>query len=79
MGVFVTFAIPLKKPGIYIMSFNIVKQLNADAQEGAATDDGAETAATTNVPAEAPKRNDPLWKLQRKLFHQKIASKMQVQ
>ena len=36
------------------MSFNIVKQLNADAQEGAATDDVAETAATTNVPVEAP-------------------------
>ena len=35
------------------MSFNIIKQLNADAQEGAATNDGAETAAVTNVPVEA--------------------------
>ena len=34
------------------MSFNIIKQLNADAQEGAATNDVAESAATTNVPAE---------------------------
>ena len=36
------------------MSFNNFKQLNADAQEGSATNDGAETAATTNVPVEAP-------------------------
>lgn len=35
------------------MSFNIVKQLNADAQEGAASPE-AETAAVTNVPVEAP-------------------------
>ncbi len=35
------------------MSFNIIKQLNADAQEGSATNDGAETAAVTNVPVEA--------------------------
>jgi len=35
------------------MSFNIFKQLNADAQEGAATNDVAETAAVTNVPVEA--------------------------
>ena len=34
------------------MSFNIIKQLNADAQEGSATNDVADTAATTNVPAE---------------------------
>ena len=34
------------------MSLNIIKQLNADAQEGAATNDVAETAAVTNVPAE---------------------------
>ncbi len=33
------------------MSFNIIKQLNADAQEGSAGDAG-ETAATTNVPVE---------------------------
>ena len=32
------------------MSFNIIKQLNADAQEGAASPE-AETAAVTNVPA----------------------------
>src|SRR5687768_9421700 len=37
----------------FIMSFHIIKQLNADAQEGAATNDGAETAATPNVPVEA--------------------------
>ena len=36
------------------MSFNIIKQLNADAQEGSATNEGAETAAVTNVPVEAP-------------------------
>ncbi len=35
------------------MSFNIFKQLNADAQEGA-TPDSVETAAITNVPAESP-------------------------
>ncbi len=35
------------------MSFNINKQLNADAQEGSAAD-AAETAAITNVPVEAP-------------------------
>lgn len=34
------------------MSFNIVKQLNADAQEGAASPE-AEPAAVTNVPGEA--------------------------
>ncbi|HOZ80221.1 MAG TPA: 30S ribosomal protein S1 [Ferruginibacter sp.] len=34
------------------MSFNIVKQLNADAQEGAASPE-AEPAAVTNVPVEA--------------------------
>ena len=34
------------------MSFNIFKQLNADAQEGAASPE-AETAAVTNVPVEA--------------------------
>lgn len=39
------------------MSFNIIKQLNADAQEGSAASDGAETAAVTNVPAE---RSDPI-------------------
>ena len=33
------------------MSFNIIKQLNADAQEGSAAN-GSETAATTNVPVE---------------------------
>ena len=32
------------------MSFNIIKQLNADAQEGAASPE-AESAAVTNVPA----------------------------
>jgi small subunit ribosomal protein S1 len=36
------------------MSFNIIKQLNADAQEGAASEEVAVTAATTNVPVEAP-------------------------
>jgi hypothetical protein len=36
------------------MSFNNFKQLNADAQEGSATNEGAETAAVTNVPVEAP-------------------------
>ena len=36
------------------MSFNIFKQLNADAQEGSATNDVADTAATTNVPVDAP-------------------------
>ncbi len=35
------------------MSFNIIKQLNADAQEGSAAE-AAETAAITNVPVEAP-------------------------
>ncbi len=35
------------------MSFNFVKQLNADAQEGAAAE-AVVTAATTNVPVEAP-------------------------
>jgi small subunit ribosomal protein S1 len=35
------------------MSFNIFKQLNADAQEGAASPE-AETAAVTNVPVVAP-------------------------
>ena len=35
------------------MSFNIFKQLNADAQEGAASPE-AETAAVTNVPVAAP-------------------------
>ena len=35
------------------MSFNNFKQLNADAQEGSATNEGAETAAVTNVPVEA--------------------------
>ena len=34
------------------MSFNNIKQLNADAQEGSATNGGTETAAVTNVPAE---------------------------
>ena len=33
------------------MSFNFIKQLNADAQEGSIGDAG-ETAATTNVPVE---------------------------
>jgi small subunit ribosomal protein S1 len=36
------------------MSFNIIKQLNADAQEGAASEEVAETAAISNVPVEAP-------------------------
>ncbi|MES2850996.1 MAG: 30S ribosomal protein S1 [Bacteroidota bacterium] len=36
------------------MSFNIIKQLNADAQEGAATPEVEATAAVTNVPAERP-------------------------
>ncbi|MEI7471979.1 MAG: 30S ribosomal protein S1 [Chitinophagaceae bacterium] len=36
------------------MSFNIFKQLNADAQEGSAADDVVETAAVTNVPVQAP-------------------------
>jgi small subunit ribosomal protein S1 len=38
------------------MSFHIIKQLNADAQEGSAGSDtsGGETAATTNVPVETP-------------------------
>ena len=35
------------------MSFNIVKQLNADAQEGSAGTT-AETAAITNVPVTPP-------------------------
>ena len=35
------------------MSFDIIKQLNADAQEGSAAE-AAETAAITNVPVEAP-------------------------
>ena len=35
------------------MSFTIIKQLNADAQEGSAAE-AAETAAITNVPVEAP-------------------------
>ncbi|MGC4101894.1 30S ribosomal protein S1 [Ferruginibacter sp.] len=35
------------------MSFNIFKQLNADAQEGSSAP-AAETAATTNVPVQAP-------------------------
>jgi len=35
------------------MSFNIIKQLNADAQEGS-TADAAETAAISNVPVQAP-------------------------
>ena len=35
------------------MSFNIIKQLNADAQEGSAAE-ATETAAITNVPVEAP-------------------------
>jgi small subunit ribosomal protein S1 len=35
------------------MSFNIIKQLNADAQEGSAAD-AAETAAISNVPVQAP-------------------------
>jgi small subunit ribosomal protein S1 len=36
------------------MSFNIIKQLNADAQEGSAANDAVETAAISNVPVEAP-------------------------
>ncbi len=36
------------------MSFNIIKQLNADAQEGAATPEVEATAAVTNVPVAAP-------------------------
>lgn len=36
------------------MSFNIFKQLNADAQEGAATPEVEATAAVTNVPVAAP-------------------------
>jgi small subunit ribosomal protein S1 len=37
------------------MSFNIIKQLNADAQEGSVPmQDREETAATTNVPVETP-------------------------
>jgi small subunit ribosomal protein S1 len=36
------------------MSFNIVKQLNAEAQEGAATPEVEATAAVTNVPVAAP-------------------------
>ena len=36
------------------MSFNHFKQLNADAQEGSATNEGTETAAVTNVPEKAP-------------------------
>ncbi len=35
------------------MSFNIIKQLNAEAQEGSAAN-AAETAAISNVPVEAP-------------------------
>ena len=35
------------------MSFNIYKQLNADAQEGSAANEAAETAATPNVPETA--------------------------
>ena len=35
------------------MSFTIIKQLNADAQEGSASQE-VETAAVTNVPVEAP-------------------------
>jgi small subunit ribosomal protein S1 len=37
------------------MSFNIIKQLNADVQEGSVPmEDREETAATTNVPVETP-------------------------
>lgn len=36
------------------MSFNMVKQLNAEAQEGAAAPEVEATAATTNAPVEAP-------------------------
>ena len=35
------------------MSFNIIKQLNAEAQEGSSAE-AAETAAISNVPVEAP-------------------------
>ena len=42
------------------MSFNIIKQLNADAQEGSATNDVAETAAITNVPVEASTATEPV-------------------
>ena len=42
------------------MSFNIIKQLNADAQEGSATNEGAETAAVTNVPVEATEAEAPV-------------------
>ncbi len=38
------------------MSFNNIKHLNADAQEGSATNDGAETAATPNVPANSSEK-----------------------
>ncbi len=49
---FTNFALPFKKNTGFIMSFNIIKQLNADAQEGAANEPVAETAAVTNVPVE---------------------------
>ena len=42
------------------MSFNIIKQLNADAQEGSATEDVVETAAVTNVPVEAAAPAEPV-------------------
>ena len=52
------------------MSFNIIKQLNADAQEGSVAN-GTETAATTNVPvahaepAEAAETNTPLAEIEK--------------
>ncbi len=45
---------PVLKNTDYFMSFIIIKQLNADAQEGAASQDVAETAAISNVPVQAP-------------------------
>jgi small subunit ribosomal protein S1 len=44
-----TFATPLKNHGVYFMSFNIIKQLNADEQEPMSSQE-VEATATTNEP-----------------------------
>ncbi len=54
-----TFAAPLKNHGIYFMSFNIIKQLNADEQEPMSSSE-VEATATPNEPVTAKAEKTPV-------------------
>ena len=68
------------------MSFNIIKQLNADAQEGSVAN-GTETAATTNVPvahaepaepAEAAETNTPVAEIEKEAKAPEVETEKEV-